>query len=86
MARSRVIVRDNGCDLGIADRPIAGPIYVHHITPVDVATLMHDVEFALTSDNLVCVSMNTHQIIHYAKRIPEELLYVERVPGDTNLW
>ena len=32
--RDFVIVRDNGCDLGIPGRDIGGRIYIHHINPI----------------------------------------------------
>ena len=32
--RDHVIVRDNGCDLGIRDREIHGRILIHHINPL----------------------------------------------------
>ena len=32
--RDLVIVRDNGCDLGIEGRDIFGRIYIHHMNPI----------------------------------------------------
>lgn len=32
--RDDVIIRDNGCDLGIAGHEIFGPVLIHHINPI----------------------------------------------------
>ena len=32
--RQRVIIRDNGCDLGLTDRPIRTKILIHHLNPI----------------------------------------------------
>mgnify|MGYP003266921401 FL=1 len=33
-ARNRVLIRDDGCDMGLADYPIGDKIYVHHMNPI----------------------------------------------------
>ena len=84
--RNHVIVRDSGMDLAHPDRMIAGPILVHHICPITPADIVHSTSRLYDLDNLVCVSKETHNAIHYGdfKLIAQE--YVERTPGDTNLW
>ena len=84
--RNRVIIRDNGCDLGVADRPIIGKIIVHHINPMtveDVKTVSDDI---FNPEYLICVSQTTHNAIHYgdASLLAQEP--IERKPGDTCLW
>ena len=38
-------------------------------------------------DNLICVSFNTHQAIHYGDESMLPITYFnERRPGDTKLW
>lgn len=86
VARDVVIVRDNGCDLGHPDRPILGPITVHHINPIVPQDLIDGNPAIFDPENLICVSHNTHNAIHYGD---ESLLPrddVERKPGDTLLW
>ena len=34
--RQRVIIRDDGCDLGILDRPINDEILIHHLNPITI--------------------------------------------------
>ena len=84
--RSEVIIRDNGCDLAIPDREIGGAIFIHHINPITLEMFENDDPLLFDLDNLVCVSRETHQAIHYGD---ESLLikdYSPRQPGDTKLW
>lgn len=85
--RDKVIVRDNGCDLGIVDRPINGRILIHHIEPITEEDIVNFSDKLLDPDNLICVSNETHQAIHYGSMDllpPSEIQ--ERSPGDTILW
>ena len=85
--RDQVIIRDNGCDLGIDDRYINSRIYVHHMNPITKSDIINLTEYLLNPEYLICVSKNTHDTIHYGS---EELLYtnhmVERRPNDTCPW
>ena len=84
--RSKVIIRDDGCDLGFPDRPIYDRIYIHHLNPVSLEQLENNDPAILDMDNLICVSYDTHLAIHYGdiSLLPEP--FVERTPGDTKLW
>ena len=85
--RRDVIARDFGCDLGIEGYTINDQIYVHHITPISPTELVHnDYGLALSLDNLITVSFDTHQQNHYGGNNPRRLTMVERRPGDTKLW
>lgn len=84
--RDYVIVRDNGCDLGVEDREIMGKILIHHINPIRVKDIYYGTDFLLNPEYLVCVSHNTHNAIHYGDEgilIPEP---VERTKYDTCPW
>jgi hypothetical protein len=84
--RRDVIVRDNGCDLGIWDREIQGLITVHHINPITIDDIRNRSDFLLNPDYLICVSDLTHKAIHYGD---DRLLIaapVERRPNDTCPW
>src|SRR4249920_613952 len=39
--RDYVIVRDNGCDLGVEGRDIHSRILIHHMNPIDPEHLVH---------------------------------------------
>lgn len=85
--RREIIIRDNGCDLGIADRMISGSIRLHHINPIDEEDLIQrNIEVLLNPENVICTSLMTHNAIHYGD---ENLLIkepVERRPNDTCPW
>lgn len=84
--RRDVIARDEACDLADPDMPIKGHLYVHHIDPLTTKDLVEGGEKLFDMNNLVTVSHNTHNAIHYgdASLLPKPL--VERTPGDTKLW
>ena len=85
--RQRVIIRDNGCDLGIEDRPISDKILIHHINPLTIEQVVNFDPVIFDMNNLICVSKPTHNAIHYSdgsKLAPSTV--TERRPGDTKLW
>lgn len=85
--RQQVILRDDGCDLGIPDYKIFDKIIIHHMNPMTIDELRHeDFEKALDPEFLICVSFNTHNAIHYGDESLLTKLPVERKPGDTKLW
>lgn len=83
--RDYVIVRDNGCDLGMPDRPIFGRIYVHHITPLTKSDILSHSDAMFDLNNLICCSRETHDAIHYGfQAIQQE--YTPREANDTCPW
>ena len=85
--RNQVILRDNGCDLGMEGFDIVDRIIVHHINPLTVQDIEEDVDEIYDPEFLICCSFDTHNAIHYGD---EELLLIdeiiERRPNDTILW
>lgn len=85
--RDFVIVRDNGCDLGMKDRPINGLIIVHHINPITKEDLLNLSPKLFDPNNLICCSKLTHDQIHYgdgSMLIQDQPL--ERYENDTIPW
>ena len=84
--RDEVIVRDDGCDLGVPGHGIHDRILVHHMNPIRVQDLVEFNEDILNPEYLICVSTQTHNAIHFGdeKQLPRP--FVERTPGDTDLW
>lgn len=85
--RRRVIIRDNGCDLGIEDRPIHEKILIHHINPITIEQVTNFDPAVFDMNNLICCTHRTHNAIHYGDvegLTPTEP--IERKPGDTRLW
>lgn len=85
--RNRVIIRDEGCELGIPGLAIGGKIYIHHINPITVDDFSNNTNKLFDLNNLVCVSFETHQAIHYgtADCLKTSGL-TERKPNDTKVW
>ena len=84
--RNQVIIRDNGCDLGIEGREIYKRIIIHHMNPITKEDLLYRTEYLLNPEYMICTMKNTHDAIHYGD---ENLLFkdpIERKPNDTCLW
>lgn len=84
--RDYVIIRDNGCDLGIEGREIYGKILVHHMNPITIDDIVNRSEFLLDPEYLISTVKNTHDAIHYGD---ESLLItapIERRKNDTCPW
>lgn len=84
--RDAVLVRDNGCDLGVEGHEIHDKVLVHHMNPVTLHDLTNANDFILDPEYLICVSHNTHNAIHYGDESCLRKPLVERRPGDTLLW
>lgn len=63
--RDRIIIRDNGCDLGIDGYELDHGILIHHINPITKEDILERTPCVFDPDNAICVSHNTHQAIHY---------------------
>ncbi len=84
--RRRVIVRDDGRDLGVEGFEIGGPITVHHMNPITLEDLDSDPGKILNPEFLICVSNSTHLAIHYGDESNLVRLPKARQPGDTSPW
>lgn len=84
--RDQVIVRDNGCDLGIEGNEIYGKVLIHHMNPITIRDIENESDFLLNPEYLICVTHNTHNAIHYGD---EGLLMkgpIERTKNDMCPW
>jgi hypothetical protein len=84
--RDKVIIRDNGCDLGIEGREIRTRIFVHHMNPIKKEDILHRTVFLLDPEYLICVTKNTHDAIHYGNETLLVKLPMERKKNDTCPW
>jgi hypothetical protein len=84
--RDIVIIRDEGCDLGIQGHEIHGPMYIHHMTPMSVEDIQVGDEWIIDPDYLITCTHNTHNAIHYGDESKLAKPFVERRSGDTKLW
>lgn len=84
--RNQIIVRDNGCDLGIEGHDIYKYVIIHHMNPITKEDILDNTDFVMNPEYLICVSDATHRAIHYGD---ESLLVtgpVERTKYDTCPW
>ena len=63
--RNQIIIRDCGCDLACDGYDIYGKVLIHHLNPITVEDVLARSRKVFDPDNLVCVSHNTHNAIHY---------------------
>ena len=84
--RDEVIIRDNGCDLGVEGYEIGGRIYVHHMNPVTKEDLLYNFDDLINPEYLICASNRTHNAIHYGDKnlLPQDPIV--RTKNDTCPW
>lgn len=84
--RNRVIVRDNGCDLGVEGYEIHEKILIHHMNPIALSDIQNASEYLLNPDYLISVTLATHNAIHYGDETLLIRAPTERRPNDTCPW
>lgn len=84
--RDKVIVRDNGCDLGVEGREIYGRVYIHHMNPIMLEDIETRSEFLLNPEYLISTTHATHNAIHYGDENILILPPTERSKNDTCPW
>ena len=84
--RSQIIIRDNACDLGIPGREMDSRIIIHHMNPITKDDLIHQSDFLLNPEYLICCSKKTHSAIHYGDDTMLFDNFVERSKDDTCPW
>lgn len=86
--RPKILIRDDGCDLGIEGHriPSNALIIIHHINPITLEQVLSGDLSVFDPDNLICTTHRTHNAIHYGQKdfLPE--LPIERQPFDTCPW
>lgn len=84
--RNEVIIRDNGCDLGVEGYEIYGKIIVHHMNPISIQDIKEGSEFLINPEYLIITTPITHNAIHYgdASLLPQSP--VIRTKNDTCPW
>lgn len=84
--RDFVIVRDNGCDLGVDGYEIHERILIHHMNPITLDDIEKESEFLLDPEFLISTTHNTHNAIHYGdiNLIPKAPIV--RTRNDTCPW
>lgn len=85
--RNRIIIRDNGCDLAHPDRPILyDRIYIHHLNPLSLEEVEERSPVIFDPENVICVTFDTHQAIHFSDAHILAKDPIVRRPNDTCPW
>lgn len=84
--RRAVIIRDNGCDLGVEGYEIYGKILIHHMNPINLSDIVHKTDELLNPDYLITTVLSTHNAIHYGDASLLPALPIERRANDTCPW
>lgn len=84
--RQSVIIRDNGCDLGVEGYEIHGKILIHHMNPINLSDIVHKTDELLNPDYLITTALSTHNAIHYGDASLLPVLPIERRANDTCPW
>lgn len=84
--RRKIVVKQNGWDLGIEGYPLPEIFILHHMNPITVEDIINGSEFAWDPKYLVCVSPATHRAIHYQESKNRLPLIAQRSPNDTSPW
>ena len=84
--RRDMILRDLGCDLAFPNYEIVGYVLLHHLNPITPEDISKRTDVLMNPENVVCVSLNTHNAIHYGDESLVDISVVERKAGDTKLW
>lgn len=83
--RDDIIVRDDGCDLGIETYDIHDMVLVHHITPITDDDILYDRDCLYDHENLICTSKRSHNPIHLRGVYVSNTIVV-REANDTCPW
>lgn len=84
--RLYVIIRDDGCDLGVPGYDIPeGPV-IHHMNVMTVDDIIHGEGWILDPEYLITTTHQTHNAIHYGSDILQPPVVAQRSPNDTTLW
>lgn len=84
--RNQIIIRDNGCDLGLEGYEIQGKILIHHMNPITPEDIIKRSDYLLNPDFLISTMLSTHNAIHYGDESLIAREPIERSKNDTCPW
>ena len=84
--RDSVIIRDEGCELGIIGCEIFDKIIVHHMNPITIEDIELNRDEVFDIEFLICTNMNTHNAIHFGDESRLLKLPTTRVKNDMCPW
>lgn len=84
--RDKVIIRDNGCDLGVDGYDIHSNVLIHHMNPITMEDINRESDFLLNPEFLITTTHRTHNAIHYGDISILPMTPTERIKNDTCPW
>lgn len=84
--RNKIIIRDDANDLADPNYPIQGRVYIHHLNPLTIEDIQNMSRRIFDPENLVCVSFDTHNAIHYSDADLLRKAPIVRTRNDTCPW
>lgn len=84
--RTSVVIRDNGNDLACEGYPVVARGQIHHINPLTPEQILDRDPAVFDPENLVLVSLATHNAIHYGVNRLMPNTPIERHPNDQCPW
>lgn len=84
--RNQVILRDNGCDLGVEGFEIPDKVIIHHMNPIIQNDIRDMTEYLTNPEYLICTSHKSHNAIHYGLEEHIQTGPVIRTKNDTCPW
>ncbi len=84
--RDKIIIRDNGCDLGVEGFEIYGSVLIHHLNPITYDDIVKRNPCIFDPENVICTKHQTHNAIHYGDESLLIIAPVQRQPNDTCPW
>lgn len=86
--RDKVIIRDQGCDLGIEEYELSKGqrILIHHMNPLTKEDIVRRTKFLLDPEYLITTCHRTHTAIHYGDEVLLPSKPIVRTKNDTCPW
>jgi len=84
--RDKIIIRDNGCDLGVEGYEIHTHVIIHHLNPITLDDIVNRNPCIFDPDNTICTKLSTHNAIHYGDESLLITVPIERTKNDTCPW
>lgn len=85
-SRRIVIIRDQGCDLGVDGYEIGDRIIVHHMNPITLKDIEEERDEVFDPEFLISTSFRTHNAIHYGDESLLPQLPIDRSRNDMCPW
>ena len=84
--RDELIIRDNGCDLGVDGYNIYGRVIIHHMNPITKDDILNQTDYLMNPEYLICTTHKTHNALHYGDMSLLVTEPIERTKNDTCPW